>query len=67
MLTQQPAVPWRVWHFRLPMAWHESMTKNPGRPLSDGWTLYHFNREARTMTQQPVPAVDDWPTRVPGM
>lgn len=66
LLVQTPAIPWRVWHFRLPMSIHERLTKYPGLPESGGWFLYH--RQDLVLTSQPVPpAPDDWPTRVPGM
>ncbi|HEX8341790.1 MAG TPA: hypothetical protein VF624_12845 [Tepidisphaeraceae bacterium] len=67
MLVQSPVVPWRVWHFRLPRAIHERLAKVKGRPDSGGWTAYFYVRENNTLTAQPVPNVDNWPTRVPGL
>ncbi|HEY0009164.1 MAG TPA: hypothetical protein VGB55_10610 [Tepidisphaeraceae bacterium] len=67
VLIQSPSVPWRVWHFRLPRPVYERLAKNPSSQTSGGWTLYHFNPDTLTMTEQPVPPVEDWPTRVPGM
>ena len=68
LLIQKPAMPWRLWHFRLPMTVQRYFAK-PGDSLreSGGWYLYHFNRDQRSFTVQPVPSVEDWPTNVPGM
>lgn len=67
LLVQSPAVPWRVWHFRLPMSLYKKLSKQPDARESGGWTLYAYDRQTKTFTQTPVPSVDDWPTRVPGM
>lgn len=71
LLIQKPAMPWRLWHFKLPMALQTRLMKpttNPtDREPSGGWRLYHYNRDTRTFTLQPTPSVDDWPTHVPGM
>jgi hypothetical protein len=67
VLIQSPAVPWRVWHFRMPMEWHQRFSKYPDRPASGGWTLYHYDFEQGDLIPQPVPTVEDWPKRVPGM
>lgn len=67
LLIQSPAIPWRVWHFRLPMEWHNELTKNPGLPASGGWTLYLYDPITNDLYEQPVPDIENWPTRVPGM
>ena len=67
LLIQAPAVPWRLWHFRVPQFVFERMTKDHAAPPSGGWTLYHFVRTDRSFTPQPVPGVENWPTRVPGL
>ena len=67
LLVQAPSIPWRLWHFRLPMSWHERLTKNPGQPPSGGWTLYWYNPATGELEPVPVPNVQGWPTRVPGM
>jgi len=67
VLIQSPAIPWRVWHFRVPMEWYERFTKIPGRPPSGGWTLYRHDPIEGDLIAEPVPGVDGWPTRVPGM
>ncbi len=67
LLMQEPAIPWRVWHFRLPMDWHNQLTKTPGLPPSGGWKVYYYDWQTNNLYELPVPNVDNWPTRVPGM
>ncbi|GIW75219.1 MAG: hypothetical protein KatS3mg104_0282 [Phycisphaerae bacterium] len=67
VLIQSPAVPWRVWHFRIPLEWYRMFSRYPDRPPSGGWTLYRYNPNEGDLLPQPVPAVDGWPKRVPGM
>ncbi len=68
LLIQEPAIPWRVWHFRLPRTWYEKLTKNPNfQPDSGGWKLYHFDVNDRDLYVTDVPDVQGWPKRVPGM
>ncbi len=67
LLIQSPAIPWRVWHFRVPMEYHEQFTKHPGLPPSGGWTLYYYDFEKGDLAPTPVPSIEAWPTRVPGM
>ncbi|MGC4030508.1 MAG: hypothetical protein QM754_02000 [Tepidisphaeraceae bacterium] len=67
LLVQEKSVPWRVWHFHLPMDWYQRLSKNAESTPSGGWKLYHFSRYDRTFTEQPVPPIENWPTRVPGM
>lgn len=67
VLIQSPAVPWRVWHFRMPMDWYQRFSKYPDRTPSGGWTLYHYDAQQGDLIPQPVPTTDGWPTRVPGM
>lgn len=67
VLMQSPAIPWRVWHFRLSMEWQDWLSKHPGQPPSGGWTLYAYDPETNDLYEVPVPDVDNWPTRVPGM
>jgi hypothetical protein len=67
LLVQTPAVPWRVWHFRLSRSLQEMLSRYPNQPDSGGWTLYFNDAGAYTLTPQPVPQIEDWPKRVPGM
>ncbi|MGB7158623.1 MAG: hypothetical protein WBD40_11190 [Tepidisphaeraceae bacterium] len=39
-LHQNPISPWRVWHFRVPDWWQQSMTGVPVEELEAGWKLY---------------------------
>ena len=66
LMVQAPAIPWRVWHFRVPMGLYRTLSHDT-RPESGGWTLYAYDRNAKTFTATAVPSIDDWPTRVPGM
>jgi hypothetical protein len=77
-LWQDPWLPWRLWHFRLPQSLQD-LTKNPmnnattqpGLPpvnlnRSGGWKL--FIRNGATLEEAPTPELQKpWPTRVPGM
>ncbi len=67
LLIQNPSIPWRVWHFRIPMEWHEQFTKTPGQPPNGGWVLYRNDPIEGDLIPEPIPTVDNWPTRVPGM
>ena len=65
--AQAPAIPWRVWHFRVPEWLYTRLSKRPVTAQSGGWALYHFDRISSTFTEYPFPPVENWPTRVPGM
>lgn len=65
---QEASVPWRVWHFHVPMWLHEKLAKRPTTALSKpsgGWHVYEL--KLGDLAEMPVPKVRGWPTRVPGM
>ena len=66
-LAQAPSVPWRLWHFKVPDWLQRRFVKNADQPTSGGWVLYHFNRKDWSFTPYDFDAVEDWPTRVPGL
>ena len=67
-IMQEASVPWRVWHFRLPMWLHERLARKPvpftGWHESGGWLLYEKKGD---LIKRTPPEVKGWPTRVPGM
>lgn len=65
--AQAPAVPWRLWHFKVPDWVQAKLSKSPVGPASGGWMLYRFDRINSTFTPYPFPPAENWPTRVPGM
>ncbi|HEX8323399.1 MAG TPA: hypothetical protein VF595_05745 [Tepidisphaeraceae bacterium] len=65
--AQAPAVPWRLWHFRVPDWLYRRLSNDDAQTPSGGWALYYFDRNTSTFTQYPFPPAENWPTRVPGM
>src|SRR5690606_33846053 len=49
LLIQEPAVPWRVWHFRLPRWMYERLARHPSPEDSGGWNLYFHDPAALTL------------------
>ncbi len=68
---QEPAVPWRLWHVRMPMWLQTRLSNDPVARSSGGWELYQLDRSAERPRLVRVPVeVDDtfrWPRRVPGL
>lgn len=72
LLVQNPSVPWRVWHFKLPMSLYQKLAKDPKDTPSGGWRLRvrvddPANEGNGHFQDIPFPADAPWPTRVPGM
>jgi len=77
-LFQEPWLPWRLWHFRLPESLQQ-FTRNPMKgattqpdlpkvdlPRSGGWRL--FVRRSATLEPAEIPELTrPWPRRVPGL
>lgn len=65
---QQPANPWRLWHFRLPPWIQRKLSKEPVLEVpSGGWQLYEWRRNRGFVLSDDVTPDVDLPTRVPGM
>ena len=64
-LYQRPAVPWRLWHFRVPPWLHDALGGPPGDGRGDGWVLY--SAEDGFAEPVDVPTSDRRVTRVPGL
>ena len=64
---QEEVSPWRVWHFRVPAWLQAKISREPVKPLTQGWLL--FRRVEGDWQRVEVPRIGpgDWPTRVPGM
>jgi hypothetical protein len=64
---QEPSVPWRVWHFRLPVKLYERLSHTTFEGYTGGWLL--FVRRGSRWEQVPVSPPEDamLPTRVPGL
>ena len=65
-LYQPPVSPWRALHFRVPWL-QQRATHLPVVDTKAGWRLYKIPPErGNAIPIRELPAVDDWPTQVPG-
>lgn len=65
-LYQEPASPWRVWHFKLTPDLQTRLTGQPIEQASGGWFLYaHHGGDRLVGLHTPDPGA--WPRRVPGL
>ena len=64
-LYQRPAVPWRLWHFRVPARLHDALGGPPSDGRRDGWVLYSADDGFAEPVD--VPTSDRRVTRVPGL
>ena len=74
-LYQEPAEPWRLWHFRLPRGLQEMLAGEPVTVESGGWQLYqvfppgdgHDQPRLERVWLDVDPDTFEWPDRVPGL
>ncbi len=66
-LYQEPAVPWRLWHFRMPTRLFEALAGREVNDVTGGWQLWEL-REGTLVRVPLTPAtITNWPRRVPGL
>ncbi len=65
---QQPANPWRLWHFRVPRSIQRQLSKEPIPDVPfGGWQLYEWRKGKGFVLSNDVKPDAELPTRVPGM
>jgi hypothetical protein len=63
-LYRPPVSPWRALHFKIRWV-QEKLTGKKDIPENPSWVLYELSKDSARKVE--LPAVSDWPRRVPGM
>src|ERR1051325_11667980 len=63
-LYRPPVSPWRALHFKIRWV-QEKLTGKKDIPENPSWALYELSKDSARKVE--LPAVSDWPRRVPGM